>query len=369
MLVGVGPARVRSLFERARKEESPSVIFIDEIDAIGKRRSKDGMSNGEQEATLNALLVEMDGMTSNRILVVAATNRMDMLDPALLRAGRFDRHIEIPLPDAKGRSEILRVHAKRFAIDPHVDYDHLGRITVSFSGSMLATMLNEAAWIAGRGRHSDITMDHIVQARDRIAFGKENMARSMAMTDDERKSIAIHEAGHAVIHELLAPYPIDSVTILSRGSALGAMIAYPDRDIVTKTKADLHDEIAILLGGQMAECLILKDVGTGASNDLQRATSIASDIVQKYGMGNQVSTMDRNRQMSDHMLGTVDKEIESILQSERERVVGMLEQHRDWLESIAQSLLAHKTISGVMVKSLRPHPKPHLSTEAIASAS
>ena len=284
MFVGVGASRVRDMFDQARKN-TPCLIFIDEIDAVGRSRGHGwGGGNDEREQTLNALLVEMDGFdTQEGIIIIAATNRADVLDPALLRPGRFDRQVIVSLPDVRGREAILKVHAKNVKLDPSVDLSVIARGTPGFSGADLANLLNEAALLAARTGKKAITMPEIEEARDKVRWGRER--RSMAMTDEDKKFTAWHEAGHALINVMLKhTHPLHKVTIIPRGQALGSTMSLPKEDVLNHRRKEMLDMIAVTMAGRIAEEIVSGDISTGASGDIQQATNLARAMVCQWGM-------------------------------------------------------------------------------------
>jgi len=288
MFVGVGASRVRDMFEQARKN-TPCLIFIDEIDAVGRsRRHGLGGGNDEREQTLNALLVEMDGFdTQEGIIIIAATNRPDVLDPALLRPGRFDRQITVNLPDVRGREAILKVHAKNVKLEPGVDLAVIARGTPGYSGAELANLLNEAALLAARTNKKAIGMPELEEARDKVRWGRER--RSLAMTDEEKRSTAWHEAGHALVNVLLEhTHPLHKVTIIPRGQALGATMYLPKQDILSHRRKQMLDQIATIMAGRIAEELYTSDISTGAAGDIQQATTMARAMVCQFGMSDKL---------------------------------------------------------------------------------
>ncbi|MGN6642297.1 MAG: ATP-dependent zinc metalloprotease FtsH, partial [Verrucomicrobiota bacterium] len=288
MFVGVGASRVRDMFEQARKA-TPCLIFIDEIDAVGRSRGHGlGGGNDEREQTLNALLVEMDGFdTQEGIIIIAATNRPDVLDPALLRPGRFDRQITVNLPDVRGREGILKVHAKNVKLLPGVDLSIIARGTPGFSGAELANLLNEAALLAARTNKKGVGMAELEEARDKVRWGRER--RSLAMTDEEKKFTAWHEAGHALVNMMLKhTHPLHKVTIIPRGQSLGATMYLPKQDIHSRKRKEMLDMIAVMTGGRIAEEIVAEDISTGAAMDIQQATQLARAMVCQYGMSDKI---------------------------------------------------------------------------------
>ncbi len=360
MFVGVGAARVRDLFETA-KAHRPSVIFVDEIDAVGRQRGA-GLGGGhdEREQTLNQLLVEMDGFDVNSgVIMIAATNRPDVLDPALLRPGRFDRQIVVDVPDAVGRESILKVHAKGKPFETDIDLKKIAKRTPGFTGADLANTLNESALLAARRNHSKIKQMDIDEALDRVIAGPQRKSRVIA--SKEREVIAYHEAGHAVIGELLEHSdPVHKVTILPRGMSLGSTWQMPEDDKHLVSEQELVDDITALLGGRVAEELVYNEVWTGASNDLQRVTAIARAMVCDYGMSEKLGTLAIGRRAHNPFLGRdygvdernyseevarmIDEEVRGIVESCRQRAMDILTQHRDKLDRVVQALLEHETL-------------------------
>ena len=359
LYVGVGASRVRDLFEQAKKN-SPAIIFIDEIDAVGRQRGT-GLGGGhdEREQTLNQLLVEMDGFASNEgVIVLAATNRADILDPALLRPGRFDRQIYVGLPDIKGREEILRVHARNKPLAEDVDLHTIAQATVGFTGADLENLLNEAALLSARQKQPFIRMDVVHEAMLKVIAGPEKKSR--VVPELARKLTAYHEAGHAVvIHELKTQDPVHQITIIPRGPAGGMTISLPEEDRMYQSRKELRERIASLLGGRVAEELVLGDISTGASNDLERATSIARSMVTKYGMSERLGaisydsdqevfigrSMAAGRSYSEEVAGLIDEEIKAILDEGYRRCKEILSAHMEELERTAQYLLEFETMS------------------------
>ena len=358
LYVGVGASRVRDLFDEAKKK-SPAIVFIDEIDAVGRQRGT-GLGGGhdEREQTLNQLLVEMDGFASNEgVIVLAATNRADILDPALLRPGRFDRQIYVGLPDIKGREEILRVHARNKPLAEDVDLHTIAQATAGFTGADLENLLNEAALLSARERRPFIQMEVVHEAMLKVIAGPEKKSR--VVPEQAKKLTAYHEAGHAVvIHELPSQDPVHQITIIPRGSAGGMTISLPEEDQMYQSKRELTERIATLLGGRVAEELVLGDISTGASNDLERATAIARSMVTKYGMSDRLGaisydsdqevfigrSMSQARSYSEEVAGEIDKEIKAILDANYQRCKDILSAHREELERTAQYLLEFETM-------------------------
>jgi len=387
MFVGVGASRVRDLFNQA-KENSPCIIFIDEIDAVGRRRGS-GMNSGghdEREQTLNAILVEMDGFSStDKVIIIAATNRVDVLDPALLRPGRFDRHIYVDLPDIAGREQILQVHAGKVKLDPAIDLSVIARGTPGFSGADLESLINEGALHAARSDQEHITQSDLEYARDRVAFGREKKTGSRAMPEDERRITAYHEAGHAILQVLIeGADDLHKVTIIPRGRALGATMHLPNQDRHTHSKKKLLGDMAILFGGRIAEGLFCGDITTGASNDIQRATQIARGMVYEWGMSEKMGpikyTEDRDSGFgSDETAITaaggetrreLDQEVRAIIDAQYEIAQRTIEHNRDALERIAKALLEHETLDAEQVKLLISGGElpPRRSTVSITKA-
>jgi cell division protease FtsH len=367
MFVGVGASRVRDMFEQARKA-TPCLIFIDEIDAVGRSRGHGlGGGNDEREQTLNALLVEMDGFdTQEGIIIIAATNRPDVLDPALLRPGRFDRQVTVNLPDVRGREAILKVHAKNVKLDGSVDLSIIARGTPGFSGAELANLLNEAALIAARASRKAIGMAELEEARDKVRWGRER--RSMAMTDAEKRGTAWHEAGHALVNVLLEhTHPLHKVTIIPRGQSLGSTMWLPKDDLHNRRKKELQDLIAVTMAGRIAEELVTNDVSTGAAGDIQQATSMAKAMVMHYGMSDKLGMvlygeanefvflgrdMMRSKEYSESTAQQIDGEIKRIIDEGYNTAKTIIETHRDKLDLIAQALLDYETLDGQQVSDI-----------------
>jgi cell division protease FtsH len=357
MFVGVGAARVRDLFETAKKN-APCIIFIDEIDAVGRRR---GVSinggNDEREQTLNALLVEMDGFESKHdIIIVAATNRPDVLDPALLRPGRFDRQVVVDAPDVKGREEILRIHAKGKPLAPSVELKTVAKRTPGFVGADLENLLNEAALIAARTGRKEINLNDMDEAADRVIMGPER--RSRVISDKEKRLTAYHEAGHALAAYLLEHAdPVHKITIVPRGRALGYVMNFPEEDRVSVTRLELLDRIGVALAGRATEELIFQDVTTGAQNDFQQATNIARRMVTRWGMSDIIGKValvtdsesylgeyGGSRDYSGSTAKIIDEEVKKIIDAEYSRALHLIDTHREQLESIVRVLLERETI-------------------------
>ena len=361
LYVGVGASRVRDLFDQAKKE-APAIVFIDEIDAVGRQRGA-GLGGGhdEREQTLNQLLVEMDGFASNEgVIVMAATNRQDILDPALLRPGRFDRQIYVGLPDIKGREEILKVHARKKPLAEDVSLSDIAKATAGFTGADLENLLNEAALLAARGGQRFISMADLHEAMMKVIAGPEKKSR--VVTPHAKRLTAYHEAGHAVvIHELETQDPVHQITIIPRGGAGGMTISLPQEDRSYMSRRELEEHIAVCLGGRVAEQLVLGDISTGASSDIQKASSIARNMVTKYGMSEKLGTiaytsesnevfigrtMAQSRSYSEEVAGLIDEEVKSIVDTAYRRCEAILSQRRSQLELTAQYLLAHEVMSG-----------------------
>ena len=366
MFVGVGAARVRDMFEQAKKQ-SPCIIFIDEIDAVGRHRGAGlGGGNDEREQTLNQMLVEMDGFEGSQgVIVIAATNRPDILDPALLRPGRFDRQVVVPLPDIRGREEIIKVHMRKVPVAPDIKADILARGTPGFSGADLANLVNEAALFAARQNKRLVDMEDFEKAKDKIMMGAER--RSMVMSEDEKRNTAYHESGHAVVAKLLPKSdPVHKVTIIPRGRALGVTMQLPEQDRYAYDRGYLMDRIAVLFGGRVAEELFMNQMTTGASNDFERATSMARDIVTRYGMsdlgpmvygenegevflGRSVTT---HKAMSEATMQQVDAEIRRIIDQQYALAKRLLDENRDKVEAMTQALLEWETIDADQINDI-----------------
>jgi len=361
MFVGVGASRVRDMFEQARKN-TPCLIFIDEIDAVGRSRGHGwGGGNDEREQTLNALLVEMDGFdTQDGIIIIAATNRPDVLDPALLRPGRFDRQIIVSLPDVRGREAILKVHARNVKLDPSANLSVIARGTPGYSGADLANLLNEAALLAARLGKKSIGMLELEEARIKVRMGRER--RSMAMSEENKKFTAWHEAGHALVNVLLEhTNPLHKVTIIPRGQSLGSTMSLPEDDVLSHRRKEMLDFIAMVLAGRIAEEIISGDISSGASSDIQQATTAAHAMVCQWGMsdrlgmvqyGNENDHLFMGREMvqrkdySEYTAQEIDSEVKRIINEAYARAKGLIEQHRDKLEIIANALLEYETLDG-----------------------
>lgn len=354
MYVGVGAARVRDLFKKA-KADSPSIIFIDEIDAVGgKRSSGPNRSDSEREQTLNQLLVEMDGFdTDSKVIVMAATNREDMLDSALLRAGRFDRKINVTPPDLKGRTEILAIHSKNKKLSSDVSLEAIAKITAGFVGADLANLVNEAAILASRKNSSEITMEDFDDAIDKIGLGLGKKGR--IIKPQEKKLLAYHEAGHALMAELLEDAdPVHKVTIVSRGSAGGFMMPLPEEKLVTTSK-ELIAQIKVLFGGRASEEIVFNDISTGAYSDIKKATEIARTYIEKVGMNNNIGPVNienENYYSSDITMREVDLEIREMLGKEYRQTIEILKENREKLDKIAELLVEKETIIGEEVRKI-----------------
>lgn len=370
MLVGVGSARMRDLFSTA-KRNAPSIIFIDEVESIGRARSMGGMtSHDEREQTLNQMLVEMDGFTPNdNVVVIAATNRPDLLDPALLRPGRFDRRVTLDLPDIEGRKAILKIHMKGKPFTPEVDWDKIAKRTVGFSGADLENMLNEAAILTARLGKKAIEMVDLEESATRVKLGPE---KKRLQSDLDKKMTAYHEAGHAIVtHELPRMDPVHRISIVSRGLALGFTLIPPAKDRYTETKSRLLEQIASLLGGRAAEELEFQEFTTGVASDIQKATEIVRTMVVEYGMsdlgpinlGPQISSPDMIRiwmepaQVSPEMAAKVDKEIKRILEDAYQKAFGILKKLKEKLDLVADELLRKETLEGEEFEKLMSEKK------------
>jgi cell division protease FtsH len=362
MYAGVGASRIRKLFKDARRHES-CIIFIDELDAVGRSRGGNSLSHEEREQTLNQLLVEMDGFAPNQgIVVVAATNRPDILDPALLRPGRFDRQVTVGAPDVRGREQILRIHAKKVAVDATVDLRQIARGTPGFSGAELANLVNEAALFAVRCGRQHVTDHDFDQARDKVLMGAER--KSLTMSDHERVTCAYHESGHAVVAALL-PHadPLHKVTIIPRGRALGVTMQLPEGDRHTHTREFLEAQIAILMGGRVAEELFLRQMTSGAGNDIERATEIARRMVCEFGMsaalgplayrtpGNPWET-DKGAGISESMAQQVDQEIKELVMRGYETARQIIAKNRGAVRNMAEELLVVESLDAEGIKAV-----------------
>ena len=373
MFVGVGAARVRDMFEQAKKH-SPCILFIDEIDAVGRQRGAGlGGGNDEREQTLNQLLVEMDGFEANQgVIIIAATNRPDVLDPALLRPGRFDRQVVVPLPDIRGREQILMVHMRKVPIGQDVKADIIARGTPGFSGADLANLVNEAALFAARSSKRLVDMDDFERAKDKIMMGAER--RSMIMPEEERKNTAYHESGHAVVARLLPKTdPVHKVTIIPRGRALGVTMQLPTEDRYSQDKVRLLSTICVLFGGRIAEELFMNQMTTGASNDFQRATDLARRMVTQWGMSDALGTMvygeeegevflgrsvTTHKSVSEATLQKVDAEVRLIVDEQYARARHLIESNRDKIEAMTQALLEWETIGAEQIDDIMANQPP-----------
>ena len=360
MYVGVGASRVRDLFEQAKKL-APAIIFIDEIDAVGRKRGS-GMGGGhdEREQTLNQLLVEMDGFgTTEGIIVLAATNRPDILDPALLRPGRFDRQIQVNRPDVKGREEILKVHAKNKRMDESVNLHTIARSTAGFTGADLSNLLNEAAILAARNNRPAFTMEDVDEAMMKILAGPAKKSHVASRRD--LKTTAIHEAGHAVaMYRLPTHDPVRHITIVPRGRSLGATWSLPKDDSSNMTRNEMYEQIVALLGGRAAEELFLGDISVGASNDIERASKLAKDMVARYGMSEKIGTVSylddgevfigrdyqSTKSYSEQVAGTIDQEVKNLIDRAYDQCRDILKKDSDKLQALADYLLANESITG-----------------------
>jgi len=386
MFVGVGASRVRDMFENAKKN-SPCIIFIDEIDAVGRHRGAGmGGGNDEREQTLNQMLVEMDGFESNSgVIVVAATNRSDVLDRALLRPGRFDRQVHVGLPDIRGREQILQVHMRKVPIDPDVNAAVLARGTPGFSGADLANLVNEAALFAARRNKRAVDMKDFEDAKDKIYMGPER--KSAVMREEERRNTAYHESGHAVVAKVLPKAdPVHKVTIMPRGMALGVTWQLPEFDRVNLYKDRMLEELAILFGGRAAEEIFLHSMSTGASNDFERATKMARDMVTRFGMSDSLGTMVYVDTESESIFGRtssktvseltqqkVDAEIRALIDSQYTLARSILEQNRDKVEAMVAALLEWETLDADQITDImegRPPrtPKPPPATTVFGNS-
>jgi len=380
MFVGVGASRVRDMFEQARKNV-PCLVFIDEIDAVGRSRGHGlGGGNDEREQTLNALLVEMDGFdTQEGIIIIAATNRPDVLDPALLRPGRFDRQVTVNLPDVRGREGILKVHSKNVKLAADVDLSIIARGTPGYSGAELANLLNEAALLAARTNKKAVTMVELEEARDKVRWGRER--RSLAMTGEEKKFTAWHEAGHALVSVTLDhTHPLHKVTIIPRGQALGATMQLPKTDVLNRRRKEMLDMIAVTMAGRIAEEIVSGDTSTGAAGDIQQATNLARAMVCQWGMSDKMGMvqygnddefvflgreMGRPKVYSEETAREIDEEIKRIIDEGHKVASDIINTHREKLELIASSLLEYETLDGAQVEEIvrtgkftPPSPQP-----------
>ena len=375
MFVGVGASRVRDMFEQAKKH-APCIIFIDEIDAVGRHRGA-GLGGGhdEREQTLNQLLVEMDGFEGNEgIIVIAATNRPDVLDPALLRPGRFDRQVVVPLPDIRGREQILKVHMRKIPLDRDVEPNVIARGTPGFSGADLANLVNEAALFAARANRRTVDMEQFEKAKDKIMMGSER--RSMVMSDDEKRLTAYHEAGHAIVGLLVPSHdPVYKVTIIPRGRALGVTMFLPEEDRYSYSKERLESQISSLFGGRIAEELIFgpESVTTGASNDIQRATELARNMVTRWGLSEKLGpltyseeegevflghSVTQHKTVSDQTQDLIDEEVRNIINRNYQRSAQILEEQEQKLHVMASALIRYETIDTEQIKDIMDGREP-----------
>jgi len=365
MFVGVGASRVRDMFEQARRA-TPCLVFIDEIDAVGRSRGHGlGGGNDEREQTLNALLVEMDGFdTQEGIIIIAATNRHDVLDPALMRPGRFDRQVVVNLPDVRGREGILKVHAKNVKLEPGVDLSIIARGTPGYSGAELANLLNEAALLAARLNKKSVGISELEEARDKVRWGRER--RSMAMSLEEKRATAWHEAGHALVNVLLKhTHPLHKVTIIPRGRALGVTMSLPKEDMLNMRRKQAIDTIIMTMAGRIAEEYVTEDISSGAAMDIQQATQLAKAMVMHWGMSDKLGNvlygdgpeyvflgrdmMSRSKDYSEQTAQDIDAEVKRIIDEANNTAKGLITANRDKLEIIANALLEHETLDGAQV--------------------
>jgi cell division protease FtsH len=367
MFVGVGAARVRDMFEQAKKH-APCIVFIDEIDAVGRQRGAGlGGGNDEREQTLNQLLVEMDGFETNSgVIVIAATNRPDVLDPALLRPGRFDRQVVVPLPDIRGREQILQVHMRKVPMAPDVKADIIARGTPGFSGADLANLVNEAALFAARANKRLVDMDDFERAKDKIVMGAER--RSIVMPEHERRNTAYHESGHAVVAKLMPKTdPVHKVTIIPRGRALGVTMQLPEQDRYSMDREMILQNIAVLFGGRIAEEVFMGQMTTGASNDFERATDLARSMVTRWGMSDELGPMvygenegevflgrsvTVHKNVSETTMQKVDAEIRGIVDRQYKLARKLIEDHRDKVETMAKALLEWETLDSDQINDI-----------------
>jgi cell division protease FtsH len=373
MFVGVGAARVRDMFEQAKKN-APCIIFIDEIDAVGRQRGAGmGGGNDEREQTLNALLVEMDGFEgASGVIVIAATNRPDVLDSALLRPGRFDRQVVVPLPDIRGREQILMVHVRKVPVAPDVKADILARGTPGMSGADLANLVNEAALFAARRGKRFVEMDDFESAKDKIMMGAER--RTMIMPEEERRNTAYHESGHAVVAKLLPKTdPVHKVTIIPRGRALGLTMQLPSEDRYSMDKNRILDTLAVLFGGRIAEEIFMNQMTTGASNDFERATDMARKMVTQWGMSDALGPMvygendgevflgrsvTTHKNVSEATMQKVDEEIRRIIDQQYALARGLIEANRDKIEAMTKALLEWETLDSDQLNDIMAGNQP-----------
>jgi cell division protease FtsH len=374
MFVGVGASRVRDMFEQAKKN-APCIIFIDEIDAVGRQRGA-GLGGGhdEREQTLNQLLVEMDGFEGNDgVIVIAATNRPDVLDPALLRPGRFDRQVHVPLPDIRGREAILKVHMRKVPVADDVDPSIIARGTPGFSGADLANLINEAALFAARGNGKLVTMEEFELAKDKVIMGVER--RSIVMPENERLNTAYHESGHTVVAKMLSEStdPVHKVTIIPRGRALGVTMQLPEEDRYSHNREYLLARIAVLMGGRIAEEIFMDQMTTGAANDFEHATDLAQKMVQRWGMSDRLGPrvygdndsevflgrdMVTHRNLSNATAEEVDNEVSRIIQEQYDRARSLIEENRQIIERMAKSLLEWETLESDQIDQIMAGDEP-----------
>ena len=393
MFVGVGASRVRDMFEQGKKN-APCIIFIDELDAVGRHRGAGlGGGNDEREQTLNQLLVEMDGFESNEgVILIAATNRPDVLDPALLRPGRFDRQVVVPNPDIIGREKILKVHMRKVPVAPGVDAKVIARGTPGFSGADLANLVNEAALLAARTGHRMVTMPDFESAKDKVMMGTER--RSMVMTSEEKALTAYHEAGHAIVGIKVPKHdPLHKVTIIPRGRALGVTMSLPERDRYSYSKLELESKLAVMYGGRIAEELEFgkENITTGAGNDIQQATEMARRMVTEYGFSEKLGplrytdndeeiflghSVARHQNVSESTAGLIDDEVRRLIEDAELVARNILTEFRDDLETVAQALLEYETLNGEEVNALlkgepifRPDPDDEANKDGHAKSS
>jgi cell division protease FtsH len=370
MFVGVGASRVRDMFEQGKKN-APCLIFIDEIDAVGRSRGT-GMGGGhdEREQTLNALLVEMDGIeTAEGVIIIAATNRKDVLDPALLRPGRFDREVRVNLPDVRGREQILQVHVRNVKLAKSVDLGLIARGTPGYSGAELANVVNEAALLAAKHNKEEVTQAELEEARDKVRWGRER--RSMAMTEEEKRATAYHEAGHALLNVLL-PHtdPLHKVSIIPRGPALGVTMYLPEKDRYTNWKKEILDKITVIMGGRVAEEIFLGDVSNGAASDIQQATWYSKKMVCEWGMSEKLGMVQYGEESAMSFLGRdlghsrgyseetareIDREVLTLVNAAYAQAQDIITTHRDAMEKITLALLEYETLDGKHIKDIIEH--------------
>lgn len=374
MFVGVGASRVRDMFEQAKKT-APCIIFIDEIDAVGRQRGA-GLGGGhdEREQTLNQLLVEMDGFNPGEgVIVIAATNRPDVLDPALLRPGRFDRQVHVPLPDIRGREAILKVHMRKVPVGKDIDASIIARGTPGFSGADLANLINEAALFAAREAKKLVGMAQFEKAKDKVVMGLER--RSMVMSEEDRKNTAYHESGHTVVAKVLHEYtdPVHKVTIIPRGRALGVTMQLPEKDRYSQNRKFLLARIAVLMGGRIAEEVFMDQMTTGASNDFEQATEMAQNMVSRWGMSDAMGPRVYGENTSEIFLGRemasprkvspqtaekVEQEISRIIKEQYARARKIIEKNQDKVETLTASLLEWETLDAQQIDDIMQGKKP-----------